>query len=279
MGVGCGVWGVGVGVWGAGVGVWGFGCVGSSLRESLWCGGSLRGADFSRAWSPRGRGVSGEARWPQGAETREGRVPCEAERPRQSQGPHEVGSPRGVGGGLMGGEAHGVWEPGGRSTHGRRRLSRARAAAQSGQRRRFAGPAWVPSIARPAEHLPAVTAFHRGGLAAGRACRASLRSCQRSLPDGLPAERLRRGTRAALVSPRRASSGHGRSSCRLGDWRAAVLVNVPGRAWSGRSGRRRRTGQPGTGLAPSIGARPGPPTRWDGGRIKPWPGYEGDRES
>jgi hypothetical protein len=79
-------------------------------------------------------------------------------------------------------------------------------------------------------------------------------------------------------SPRRAISGHGRSSPAWTPDRRRWSAS-PGRSRSGLSGRRRRTGPAGRRTVPSIGAKPPPPPGWAGtGRIKPWPCHEGDGE-
>ena len=206
---GLGAWGLGC----VGVGAWWLGRVGVGAQGWLVrCRSHREGRLLAGADSSRGRGVPGEAGVPWGCGD------SAVRRPWRDGARGATGARRAHGGAEYSPQAEAF--PGA-------------CGSASGHRRRLGGPAWLSTIARPVGHLPAVTAPYRDGLAAAAGCRASLRTCLRSLPDRLPAGRPRSWCRAALVSPGRAICGHGWSSCRLGDWRAAVLVNVPraGHGW------------------------------------------------
>jgi hypothetical protein len=182
------------------------------------------------------------------------------------QGPRGAASPReaGVLGGMQG--PRGV-----RSTHGRRRFSR-RVRQQGRLPKRLTGRLAVidRAVSRASTCGNCASSGHLPAADAGRAaCGTAPSSCRGASGPHWP-------------SPRRAISGHGRSSPAWTPDRRRWSAS-PGRSRSGLSGRRRRTGPAGRRTVPSIGARPPPPRPrppgWAGmGRIKPWPCHEGDGE-
>ena len=126
-------------------------------------------------------------------------------------------------------------------------------------RRRLAGPAWLPSSRRLAGDLAAVTASHRGDLAAVRACRAWWRSCLRSLRDG-----------SVMVVGRTGHAAAGLAPVTAGQAAASVADGAPG--WSTSGAGHGPAAAAGAG-GPEGRARPGafdrregrPRTGWDCG--------------
>ena len=201
VGVGArGGWGdVGVGARGSRR-TWESGRVG--VRAQGWlvrCRSHREGRLLAGADSSRGRGVPGEAGSRGAVETLRCGVPGET-------GPAELRVP----GGLTGV----------RSTHRRRRLFPGACGSASGHRRRLGGPAWLSTIARPVGHLPAETAPYRDGLAAAAGGRASLRTCRVAWRTGCLQDgpgHVAGPSWLRWPAPAGPISGHGWSSCRLGD--------------------------------------------------------------
>ena len=242
----------------------------SGVRRSQGCGG-LRGAEVSGVRRSQGCGglrgaeVSGVRR-SQGCGDRAVRTPREAERTRRGQGPHQAGSPRGVGGDLVrrGGltgrgspEGCAVLTAGGGSPGLVRQHARLPKAARRGR---------LAAIDRAASRASTCgNCASSGWPGCGARLPRLVRTCLRSLPDGSPAGRLRHGAGpswAALVGPA------GPSPATAGQAAASLTDEPPGRSTS-RAGHgpaaQADVGEPGRpGAGPALRSARGLGLRQDG---------------
>jgi hypothetical protein len=202
------------------------GCGVLTGAESLVRRGSRGGADAPRGCGaarevPREAGPGRDAEASRVRRPREVRTLREAERPRRGQRPHEAGSPRGVGGGLVRwGSLAGRGSPEGCGV-----LTAAEALPGA------CGSAVCPPKAARRARLAAIDRAANRASTCGNCASSGWPGCGARLPRlaaHLPAEpagRVACGTArhgagpswARTGQPRRAISGHGRSSCRLGD--------------------------------------------------------------